>query len=156
MDLTGNTNLDPEEATTYNVGFVTDFGDDRWVATLDYYDFDFKNPIIAENHQQLMNAYAGGGASKAAVQSQIYGGTNLQNDGSFAASSVGRITANYVNGPATTVNGIDLYIKYEDDYANGVISAGLEANYVAKYSVCLLYTSPSPRDIGESRMPSSA
>ena len=82
-----------------------------------------------------MDAYAAGGASKAAVQSQIYGGTSLQNDGSFAASSVGRITANYVNGPATTVNGVDLYIKFEDDYANGVIAAGLEANYVAKYSV---------------------
>ena len=25
-----------------------------------------------------------------------------------------------------------------------------------EYSTCLLYTSPSPRDIGESRMPSSA
>ena len=135
VDLTGNTNLDPEEATTYNVGFVTDFGDDRWIATLDYYDFDFKNPIITENHQQLMNAYAAGGAGKAAVQSQIYGGDNLANDGSFGAAAVGRITANYINGPATTVNGIDLYIKYEDDYANGVISAGLEANYVAKYSV---------------------
>ena len=101
----------------------------------DYYDFDFKNPIITENHQQLMDAYAAGGAAKAAVQSQIYGGDNLNNDGSFGAASVGRITANYINGPATTVNGIDLYIKYEDDYANGVISAGLEANYVAKYSV---------------------
>ena len=45
------------------------------------------------------------------VQSQIYGGTNLQNDGSFAASSVGRITANYVNGPATTVNGVDFTLN---------------------------------------------
>ena len=29
VDNTGNANLDPEEATTYNVGFVTDFGNDR-------------------------------------------------------------------------------------------------------------------------------
>ena len=135
VDNTGNANLDPEEATTYNVGFVSDFGDDRWIATLDYYDFDFENPIIVENYQQLMNAYEAGGAAKAAVQSQIYGGDNLNNDGSFAASGVGRIQANYINGPSTSVNGLDLYIKFEDDYANGVISAGLEANYVAKYSV---------------------
>ena len=29
-------------------------------------------------------------------------------------------------------------------------------NYKVKYNVCLLYTSPSPRDVEESRMPSSA
>ena len=28
--------------------------------------------------------------------------------------------------------------------------------WVAQYKVCLLYTSPSPRDVEESRMPSSA
>ena len=55
-----------------------------------------------------MDAYGAGGAAKAAVQSQIYGGDNLQNDGSFGAASVGRITANYINGPATTVNGVRL------------------------------------------------
>ena len=29
-------------------------------------------------------------------------------------------------------------------------------NFMAKYGRCLLYTSPSPRDVEESRMPSSA
>jgi len=135
IDLTGNPNLDPEEATTFNVGFVTDFGTDGWTATLDYYDFDFKNPIIFENHQQLANAYQAGGAAKAAVQSQIYGGDGLVNDGSFGAGSIGRITSNYINGPGTEVNGFDIYIKYETDYANGTISSGLEANFVGKYSV---------------------
>ena len=28
--------------------------------------------------------------------------------------------------------------------------------YINQYSICLLYTSPSPRDVEESRMPSSA
>ena len=28
--------------------------------------------------------------------------------------------------------------------------------YIEEISVCLLYTSPSPRDLGKSRMPSSA
>ena len=36
-------------------------------------------------------------------------------------------------------------------------SAGIEAPILAgEYKVCLLYTSPSPRDVEESRMPSSA
>ena len=31
-----------------------------------------------------------------------------------------------------------------------------ERNAIGIYTVCLLYTSPSPRDVEESRMPSSA
>ena len=87
VDITGNPNLDPEEATTYNVGVVTDFGTDTWTATVDYYNFEFENPIIFENHQQLADAYAAGGAAKAAVQSQIYGPNNV-NDGSFGAAAI--------------------------------------------------------------------
>ena len=34
--------------------------------------------------------------------------------------------------------------------------ASLIANYIKKYNICLLYTSPSPRDRISSRMPSSA
>ena len=34
--------LDPEEATTYNFGVITDFGTDNWTATVDYYNFEFE------------------------------------------------------------------------------------------------------------------
>ena len=139
VDFSGNANLDPEEATTYNFGFVTDFGTDEWTATLDYYDFEFKNPIITENHQQLVNAFAAGGAASAAVASQMFGGVNtLPYDAAtnnFTAASVGRIASNYINGPETLTNGIDLYVQYETDYANGTITTGMEVNYVAKYDV---------------------
>ncbi len=136
VDLTGNPNLNPEEATTYNFGIVTDFGTDNWTATVDYYNFEFDNPIISENYAQLMAAYASGGTAKAKVQSQIYGGTaTLVNDGSFAASAVARITSNYVNGPATETDGIDLFIQYETDYADGTIAAGIEASEILDYSV---------------------
>ncbi len=133
VDITGNANLDPEEATTFNIGAITDFGTDNWTATVDYYSFEFDNPIIFENHQQLVDAYDAGGDAKKAIQSQISNGS--VNDGSFAASSVARIQANFVNGPQTDTDGVDVFVKFEDDYANGVISAGVEANYVIDYSV---------------------
>ena len=57
------------------------------------------------------------------------------NDGSFEAKDIGRIKANFVNGPATETDGVDIFVKYEDDYRNGVISAGVEAAYVIDYSV---------------------
>ena len=136
VDITGNTNLDPEEATTFNIGAITDFGTDNWTATVDYYKFEFDNPIIFENHQQLADAYEdeAGTGSKAAVQSQIFGPGNV-NDGTFSAAEIGRIQANFINGPKTETDGIDVFVKYESDYANGVISAGVEANYVIDYSV---------------------
>ena len=139
VDISGNANLDPEEATTYNFGFVTDFGTDKWTGTLDFYEFDFKNPIIQENHQQLVNAFASGGAAAAAVAGQMYGGVNTlpynAATNNFTAASIGRIAVNMVNGPETLTNGVDLYIAYETDYADGVIKSGLELNYVGKYSV---------------------
>ena len=133
VDNTGNPNLDPEEATTFNVGFITDFGTDKWTATVDYYNFEFDNPIITENSAQLANAYAAGGAAKAAIQTQIYGPNG--NDGNFAAADINRITANFVNGPSAETNGLDVFVKFEDDYRNGVISAGVEAAYVIDYEV---------------------
>ena len=133
VDITGNPNLDPEEATTFNIGAITDFGTDNWTATVDYYSFEFDNPIINENHQQLANAYADA-SSKAAVQSQIFGPGNV-NNGSFTAAEIGRIQSNFINGPKTETDGLDVFVKYESDYADGVISAGVEANYVIDYSV---------------------
>ena len=44
--------------------------------------------------------------------------------------------------------------KYRDDTDNNV-SGGDDGEY-GDYDVCLLYTSPSPRDEESSRMPSSA
>ena len=41
-------------------------------------------------------------------------------------------------------------------YANGNIHMGTALNKILKDIICLLYTSPSPRDNRVSRMPSSA
>ena len=134
VDITGNPNLDPEEATTYNLGVITDFGTDTWTATVDYYNFDFKNPIVYENHQQLANAYDAGGDAELAVRSQIYGPGN-SNTGGFASSQIGRIKSLFVNGPQTETDGVDIFVKWEDAYANGIMSVGVEAAYVIDYSV---------------------
>ena len=58
----------------------------------------------------------------------------MTNDGSFTAAEIGRIRSNFVNGAEVQTNGIDLFVKYETDYADGVLSAGMEANWVLKYS----------------------
>ena len=45
----------------------------------------------------------------------------------------------------------------EDKYTYlGLEHLDSDSIYVTRYGACLLYTSPSPRDVEESRMPSSA
>ena len=134
VDKTGNPNLEPEEATTFNLGLITDFGSTNWQATLDYYNFVFDNPIIAESAQRLANAYADGGDSRLAVQTQIFGPSGI-NDGSFDATDINRITTLFVNGPKTETDGLDIFVKFEDDYASGILSTGLEATYIIDYKV---------------------
>ena len=59
------------------------------------------------------------------------------------------------SGPAPT----DLVVEdiVVGDGAEAQPGAVVEVHYVgAEYETCLLYTSPSPRDVEESRMPSSA
>ena len=47
----------------------------------------------------------------------------------------------------------DSPVTRADRAADDIISAGLMENFP---EICLLYTSPSPRDLSTSRMPSSA
>ena len=46
--------------------------------------------------------------------------------------------------------------EFSRDYGAAVVTVGLTDKGLEEYKDCLLYTSPSPRDVEESRMPSSA
>ena len=57
------------------------------------------------------------------------------------------------------IGGIDVetyVIKFEKDKANGMVPVNKQLHLRPLATICLLYTSPSPRDVEESRMPSSA
>ena len=72
--------------------------------------------------------------------------------GNFTLSS-GKKSIHYLNCKPVSLNGeglnliSDLFLELKDSRSKAV--AGLTLG-------CLLYTSPSPRDLGKSRMPSSA
>ena len=53
---------------------------------------------------------------------------------------------------ASGANAAELNINGVSDYA----ASADQVTSVTQFSDCLLYTSPSPRDVEESRMPSSA
>ena len=65
------------------------------------------------------------------------------------------VAAEDYKGVSPNVNtaGYDTAPRYVDEYQSALEALGYE---VSVYDVCLLYTSPSPRDGLLSRMPSSA
>jgi outer membrane receptor protein involved in Fe transport len=136
IDTVGNPDVEPEEAFTYNLGLVWS-GDDL-TASIDYWAFDFDNPIIVESFNQLAAAYAAGGESKAAVQDQItcQGG---RTDGSCSAAGIERIQANIVNGPRTETSGFDIFVDYAMDLGGFPINVGLEGSYTLRYDVDAYY-----------------
>ena len=48
------------------------------------------------------------------------------------------------------------WTHYKTDVDQAAVGVRVGLNLVALFGVCLLYTSPSPRDLSTSRMPSSA
>ena len=51
---------------------------------------------------------------------------------------------------------LEIYLKFLDENNSYFFESVEGGEKWAKYSICLLYTSPSPRDKTVSRMPSSA
>ena len=61
-------------------------------------------------------------------------------------------------GPCRMVGPIidEIHGEYNGRAVVGKVDVDSNQEFAAKYGVCLLYTSPSPRDRTRSRMPSSA
>ncbi|MDK1024818.1 MAG: TonB-dependent receptor [Gammaproteobacteria bacterium] len=132
IDTVGNPDVVPEEAFTYNFGLV--YSGDNLNASIDYWAFDFENPIIVESFGQLVAAYAAGGTAKEAVQGQITCQGGLR-DGSCTAAGIERIQANIVNGPRTETAGVDIFANYTMELAGAEVSLGLEGTYTLRYDV---------------------
>jgi iron complex outermembrane receptor protein len=133
IDNTGNPDVEPEEAFTYNFGVIYNPMDNLSL-TLDYWVYDFDNPIVNEDFNALVTAYSSGGLAKEAVQSQIFctGGTN---DGSCAASAIERIVVNTVNGAGIETSGVDLYANYDIEVGPGTLSLGMDFSHTIEYEV---------------------
>ena len=79
------------------------------------------------------------------------GGTNFNTASTADDASSATVAASYDFGNGLTVSG---GLSAAGGDAAGLFT--LESHDVYGAQVCLLYTSPSPRDISGSRMPSSA
>jgi len=132
IDAVGNPDLEPEQAFTYNLGAVMNFTDNLTV-TVDYWNYDFDNPIIVEDFNSLVTAYTSGGAAKAAVQEQIFCTAGAGNDGSCAGSGIERIVVQSVNGPSIETSGVDVFVNYVLDSSVGQFTFGADISHTLQY-----------------------
>ena len=136
IDTTGNPDLEPESVFTYNIGLV--YSGEQLNATIDYWYFDFENPIITEAYTQLVAAYAAGGDAKLAVQNQIICQSGVA-DGSCSAGGIERINPYIVNGPRLETDGIDFFVGYDMEMGSMPLSLGVEGSYTMSNKVSDYY-----------------
>ena len=86
----------------------------------------------------------------------VVGGGNIFRGLKGSADGMDRATADYVGMLATVMNAISLQDGLERVGVETRVQTAIEMQEIAEPYICLLYTSPSPRDRYISRMPSSA
>ncbi len=139
VDIYGNPKLKPEKAKTFNAGVLLNAGEFK--ASVDYFYFDFKDPIVAEPVAGIVSALYPNGAA----------GANNCADPAYAAlvarftfngacgtptTSIARLRTNYINGAAVKNAGLDFTADYRfRDVMGGDVTLGGTATYVQKYEV---------------------
>ena len=94
------------------------------------------------------------------VRFLIESGADLSAHDGYALHYAGEVPENKeIVELLVTYGALDAHVRPTDDLSRQFLAAlfiGNEARIAAMLSRCLLYTSPSPRDLSTSRMPSSA
>jgi outer membrane receptor protein involved in Fe transport len=117
----GNEGLVPEESTAYNLGFSLELVDD-WSIELDYWSFDFKNLIIQESFQAILNA------DPQNTDLVIRAGDPLN-------GPLLQVNTTYVNASSLNTSGFDLVTSYKIETEVGTFTPSLNATYVTDYEL---------------------
>lgn len=129
----GNPDLKPEKADTFNIGAIVQMG--GFTATLDYFNFKFKDEIIEESSSRLYATMFPnstnvncGAAAFAALEARFTFA------GACGAANVARLKGFIVNGPTTNTSGLEFRAQYDwDGWFDGHWAVGTEATYLIEY-----------------------
>ena len=139
VDQFGNAGLAPESAFSFNFGALFDHG--NFSASLDYYNFDFSDPIIVEEQTQIVAAAVAAlqaGDLSAPILNRItFNDPNNIATGAAGGTDISRIRVNVVNGPDIKTSGIDFRMENVwDNFGNGAeLTIGADSTYVIEYDV---------------------
>ncbi|WP_374576516.1 TonB-dependent receptor domain-containing protein [Phenylobacterium sp.] len=134
-DLYGNPNLSPETATTYDLGMMLNVGPVK--ATIDYWNFDFKDALTVEAPTDLLNIMFPGGSATGNCGNAAYAA--IQARFTFDNSVCGRgnilsYRTQYINGGQVKTSGVDFQANLDaGEWLGGDVTAGVDGTYLLKY-----------------------
>lgn len=147
VDIYGNPSLSPETATTYSVGGIFEVG--NFKATVDYWNFDFQDPITTDPVAGMVATLFKNGITGAAQLncSALYdrftftgaamtcAARNLTAaPAATASAAITRLRTETVNGAGVKTSGVDVIADYTfDDFMGGSLTVGGTATYVIEY-----------------------
>ncbi|MBT8079079.1 MAG: TonB-dependent receptor [Gammaproteobacteria bacterium] len=142
VDQTGNPDLKPETATTFNIGLVlSDLG--PFNMTLDYWNIDFEDVIAIENAQtkvsieNVLCPTLDPGCRDADILRNRLPGDPLPADNPVNASGeISKVISRYINAPTVETSGVDLRASLGFDVgATGSLLFGLDYSYMLDYDI---------------------
>ena len=136
FDNYGNPNLQAETADTYNVGAILNFKGIS--ATVDYFRFEFGNPIGTESGIQILNAiFPAGLPNNCANPTYAALISRVTFNGACAPANIVRTRTNTINGSPIMTDGLDFSADYRwrDAPFGGRINLGMDATYLLNYQV---------------------
>ncbi len=117
---TGNEDLEPEEATNYNLGAV--WSSDSFEVRLDYWRIDYKDVITIESAQAKVNASPNGPSV-------------VRQDANIPNSTLAGISTDYFNAANIDASGVDFETTYTTNAADGTFKLGFGLAHYLKYEV---------------------
>lgn len=135
IDFFGNPNLKAETSDTYSVGAIINAGNLK--ATIDYWRFDFDNPIVGEPSGSIVNTMFPGGATTRCADPAFAGlRSRFTFQGACSTATISRVRTQVVNGPKVKTSGIDFLADYDfGDVMGGEFRVGLSATYTIEYKI---------------------
>ncbi len=138
FDTTGNPDLQPETADTFNLGAIFKLG--SFSATLDYWSFDFQDTIEAESGAGLLSTIFPNGASTTLPNgcanpalASLVARFTFQG-GVCAPNNIQRVRLMTINGTGTKTSGLDFSATYRaDQVLGGSMNFGLDGSYLLKF-----------------------
>lgn len=136
VDQNGNPDLKPESATSFNIGGLFDDGNGL-TASVDYYNFDFSDPIIVEDQASIVAA-AIGAINAGDTANPILNRITFNDPAVQTAASIARIETNVTNGPDIKTSGVDVRAaKLFTGFGNGAgdFEVSVDGTYIFEYDV---------------------
>ena len=133
LDVIGNPDLEPEEATVFSVGLIVQAG--NFDAALDYYSYRLENILTTEPQNAIVNALfpnGAAGANNCATLDAKFISDHFVFTGPCSAANLQKVQLLRINGPEAKFDGLDLRASYRFD---GVFGGGLTLGVVANQTL---------------------